>query len=212
MPETNYRILAHKAGGYGNEHLVDAVARALHYSESIHAHNIYDNGYEKPYSKFKTCSYCLLRAGRSVNALAQMKALIVHDAPEPEPPAGPQPSAVASDEAACECRHLIRSHAARIGCMWCSCQNSVYPVTVTPDRRVGWAVWGADGGILSSGPGQDGEDDPHKAMHTDLDDVIIDALDEAAYRALDDRHQTGIAEALLAPGGRDFFYTQVVRR
>ena len=61
---TDYRALAYEMAGPGNEKHVDAVAKANHYNESIHMHDL---GVEKRHHG--ACSYCWLRAGRPVRAL-----------------------------------------------------------------------------------------------------------------------------------------------
>lgn len=216
MPETetDYRAMAHAAGGAGNEHIVDAAARALHYNESIHAHNIHDGGYEIPYAEFKTCRYCLLRAARVVSALAGMGALIVHDAPEPEP------GGVAGE--VCFCRHFVRSHRAH-GCLYCSCTKTIHPKAahpITVENPHAWVVWDTDGSsiaLMTVQDGialmtvQDGETDPWKALGIGDPrdpDLILDELDRQDYQAFQAFNDQ--SHALRRPGGRDLFYTVVV--
>lgn len=57
-----YRDQAYEWAGPGRQPMVDAVAAKLHFNESLHMHeNVEGN----------SCSYCWLRAGKAVRALAE---------------------------------------------------------------------------------------------------------------------------------------------
>lgn len=60
----DYRARAYKWAGPGVEKHVDAVAKSLHYNESLHMHDLSD-----PNDDTGACAYCWLRAGRAVHAL-----------------------------------------------------------------------------------------------------------------------------------------------
>lgn len=64
MDRWDYRAHAYELAGPGSEHLVDAVAGSLHYNESLHMHQLGDEEVQNG-----ACSYCWLRAGRSVRAV-----------------------------------------------------------------------------------------------------------------------------------------------
>ena len=61
----DYRAQAYKWAGPGNEAAVDAVVRDLHYNEPLEMHQLGQEG-----TQYGACSYCWLRAGRAVHALA----------------------------------------------------------------------------------------------------------------------------------------------
>jgi hypothetical protein len=64
MENWDYRAVAYKYAGSGNEPLVDAVAEILHYNESLHMHTLGEED-----AQHGACSYCWLRAGRSVRVV-----------------------------------------------------------------------------------------------------------------------------------------------
>ncbi len=65
MAAYDYRAQAYRMAGAGNEKLVNVVAATLHYNESLHMHDLANAEHGK-------CSYCWLRAGRAVRALAEV--------------------------------------------------------------------------------------------------------------------------------------------
>jgi hypothetical protein len=60
----DYRSIALNIAGHEHADKVDAVAAELHYGESMHMHDMPQNG--------KPCSYCWLRAGRAVRAMVRL--------------------------------------------------------------------------------------------------------------------------------------------
>lgn len=75
---TDYRAQAYSWGGAGNESRVDAIARDLHYNESLHLHNLGDKDVQHG-----ACEYCWLRAGRAVRALVRTNLLTVPESAAP---------------------------------------------------------------------------------------------------------------------------------
>lgn len=57
---TDYRKQAHDWAGPGREAMVDAIAKFLHFNESMHMHEDIEA---------ECCAYCWLRAGKAIRAL-----------------------------------------------------------------------------------------------------------------------------------------------
>jgi len=73
---TDYLHIANRIAGPGHEPLILAVAKNLHYNESLHMHDL---GMEE--KNHGACSYCLLRAGQAVRAMADLGAITSSEAP-----------------------------------------------------------------------------------------------------------------------------------
>jgi hypothetical protein len=70
MTAYDYLHIASRIAGPGYEPLILAVAKNLHYNESLHLHDL---GGEK--KNHGACSYCLMRAGQAVRAMSDLGAL-----------------------------------------------------------------------------------------------------------------------------------------
>lgn len=154
MTRRDLRTHAYSMAGPGNERRVDAIARDLHYNESIHMHNLADDNVQHG-----ACEYCWLRAGRAVRALVRTDLLTVPEqmAPKPSAPGPVRPGQIWADKypgnkgrtvrvAEVEATHAVVEVATEADNSWSSGN------TLGRRTRVGWDRKGLRGYRLVSEP------------------------------------------------------------